>query len=127
MFKAKRSDKPSKKHCISCKTAFQTKADYKMCAVCQDSRYCLSCLVKCAQCPDEMDCYLCPSFHPHECIWPDCGKSLCQMHGLENPLSFGSFHDQRVCICDEHKERVVKRMREIVELETLQPRKHAKL
>jgi len=126
MFKVRRSEKPDKTRCIHCKEPFDKQTNpYKLCAVCQDFRYCKACLVKCAQCPEELECFLCPSFHPHECVWPECGKSLCQMHGMNNPLSF-CVHDKRICICDEHKEKVVKRMREEVDFETLhslQPRK----
>jgi hypothetical protein len=35
------------------------------------------------------------------------------MHGLDNPLSF-ALHDKRICICEEHKEKVVKRMEGVV-------------
>lgn len=114
MFKIRRSEKPSKTHCPTCKSPFDKLTNpRKQCAVCQDFYFCATCLIPCAECPVDSDCYLCPSFHPHECVWPECGKSLCQMHGLDNPLSF-ALHDKRICICEEHKERVVKRMEGVV-------------
>lgn len=115
MFKPRKGDKPSKHHCVCCKEAFDLDNPRVKCVVCDDANifYCTSCARRCAQCPEEANCYLCPNFHPHECAWPDCERSLCNKHRLQNPFAFFQ-HDQSLCLCNEHKAPVVKRMREIV-------------
>ena len=98
--------KPSRKRCDACDTQFASSADALTCCVCVDTkiRYCIKCAIRCA-CKQE-EHYLCPNFAPHECIFEDCGISLCDEWKVTNPIPGRS----SICVCATHRPLMIEHM-----------------